>query len=157
MMSINNQKLKICLAASAGGHLTQLLKLSGCWNDNEVFCVSTLKSAVKKIQKFGRYYIIGECNREHPWQVLKVLKNCLGIILKEKPDVIISTGAGPACLLCIVGKLLRAKIIWIDRIANVERLSLSGRIIRPFANLILTQWPEVAKQYKSVYYAGNLL
>jgi UDP-N-acetylglucosamine:LPS N-acetylglucosamine transferase len=150
-------RMRICLAASAGGHLTQLLKLSDCWNDHEVFWVSTLGSAVQKIQKFGRFYIIGECNREHPWQVLRVLKNCIRIILKEKPDVIISAGAGPACLLCIVGKLLGAKIVWVDSIANVERLSLSGRIIRPLADLILSQWPEVAKKYKSVCYAGNLL
>jgi len=152
-----DNKHKICLVASAGGHLTQLLKLSDCWKDREVFCVSTLDSAVQKIQEFGRFYIIGECNREHPWQSLRVLKNCIRVIIKERPDVIVSTGAGPACLLCIVGKLLGAKIVWIDSIANVERLSMSGRIIRPLANLILSQWPEVAKKYKSVYYAGNLL
>jgi len=152
-----DNKHKICLVASAGGHLTQLLKLSDCWKDREVFSVSTLDSAVQKIQEFGRFYIIGECNREHPWQSLRVLKNCIRVIIKERPDVIVSTGAGPACLLCIVGKLLGAKIVWIDSIANVERLSMSGRIIRPLANLILSQWPEVAKKYKSVYYAGNLL
>jgi UDP-N-acetylglucosamine:LPS N-acetylglucosamine transferase len=113
--------------------------------------------AARKLQKLGRFYIIGECNREYPVRALCVLTNCIKIILKEKPDVILSTGAAPPCLLCIVGKVFGAKIVWIDSIANVDRLSLSGYIVRPFADLILTQWPQVAEKYKSVYYAGTLV
>lgn len=154
---IRRERLRICLAASAGGHLTQLLKLSECWENREVFYVSTLKLVTQKLQKLGRFYITGECNRKHPVRALRVLKNCIKIILKEKPDVIISTGAAPPCILCIAGKLFGAKIVWIDSIANVERLSLSGRIIRPFADLILTEWPEVAEKYESVYYIGSSL
>ena len=153
----SKEKLRICLAASAGGHLTQLLKLSESWREHEVFYVSTLKSVTQKLQKLGRCYITGECNRQYPIRTLRVLKNCIKIILKEKPNVIISTGAAPSCLLCIVGKMFGAKIVWIDSIANAERLSLSGRIIRPFANLVLTQWPEVAEKYESVYYEGPLI
>jgi len=137
--------------------LIQLLKLSKCWEGHEVFYVSTLESVAQKLQKLGRFYIIGECNREHFVQALHVLKNCIRIILREKPDVIISTGAAPPCLLCIAGKVFGAKIVWLDSIANVERLSLSGRIIRPFADFILTQWPEVAERYRSVCYAGFVI
>lgn len=137
--------------------MTQLLKLSECWENHKVFYVSTLKSATEKLQGLGRFYIIGECNREHPVRALRVLKNCIKIILKEKLDVIISTGAAPSCLLCLIGKFFGAKIVWIDSIANVEHLSLSGRIMRPFANLILTQWPEVAEKHESVQYVGSLV
>ena len=149
--------MKICVTASAGGHLTQLLKLSESWRGHEVFYVSTLESVTQKLQKLGRCYITGECNRQYPIRTLRVLKNCIEIIRREKPDVIISTGAAPSCLLCIIGKIFGAKIVWIDSIANPERLSLSGRIIRPFANLVLTQWPEVAEKYESVYYEGALI
>jgi len=149
--------LRICVTASAGGHLTQLLKLSDIWKEHEVFYVSNLKSVTQKLQKLGCCYIMGECNRQHPIRILWVLKNCIKIILREKPNVIISTGAAPSCLLCIIGKMFGAKIVWIDSIANAERLSLSGRIIRPFANLIFTQWPEVAEKYESVYYEGSLI
>ena len=138
-------------------HLTQLLKLSDTWKEHEVFYVSTLNSVTQKLQKHGRCYITGECNRQYPIRTLRVLKNCIKIILREKPNVIISTGAAPSCLLCIIGKMFGAKIVWIDSIANVERLSLSGRIIKPFANLILAQWPEVAEKYESVYYEGSLI
>lgn len=156
-MSRSKKELRVCITASAGGHLTQLLKLSESWKEYEVFYVSTLKSVTQKLQKLGRFYITGECNRQYPVRALWVLKNCIKIILKEKPNIIVSTGAAPSCLLCIVGKLFGAKIVWIDSIANVERLSLSGRIIRPFASLVLTQWPEVAEKYESVYYEGALI
>ena len=46
---------------------------------------------------------------------------------------------------------------WIDSIADTVKLSLSGRIIRRFASLVLTQWPEVAEKFESVEYAGRLL
>ncbi len=137
--------------------MTQLLELSECWQGYAVFYVSTLGSVAQKLQKLGRFYITGECNREHPLQALRVLVNCVRIVLKEKPNVIVSTGAAPPCLLCIVGRLFGAKIVWVDSIANVDHLSLSGRIIRPFANLMLTQWPEVAEKYDSVYYSGSLI
>jgi UDP-N-acetylglucosamine:LPS N-acetylglucosamine transferase len=153
----SQKRIKICLAASAGGHLSQLLKLAESWQCYEVFYVSTLKSVTKGLQRLGRFYSTGECNREQPLLAVRVLKNCIKIILKEKPDVVISTGAAPACLLCLVGKLFGAKIIWIDSIANVERLSLSGRIVRPFADLILTQWREVAVQYPNVIYEGTVI
>ena len=149
--------MKICLAASAGGHLAQLLKLSESWKNHEVFYVSTLHSVTQKLQGLGRFYVTGECNREHPTRALLVLKNCIKIILQEKPDVIISTGAAPPCLLCLIGKFFSVKIVWIDSIANIDRLSLSGRLILPLSDLILSQWPEVAKKYKRVEYAGTLI
>jgi len=156
-MPKQRENLRICVTASAGGHLSQLLRIAESWEKYEVFYVSTLKSVTKKIGRLGRFYIIGECNRQHPFLAAIVLKNCIKIILKEKPDVIISTGAAPPCLLCLIGKLFGAKIIWIDSIANVERLSLSGRIIRPFADLILTQWVEIAGKYQNVRYEGAVI
>lgn len=151
------QKFLVCLAASAGGHLSQLLRLADGWQGHKVFYVSTLDSVGDKLKRLGRYYITGECNREHPLRTLMVLTKCFRVILDEKPDVIVTTGAAPACLLCLVGKVFGAQIVWVDSIANVAKLSLSGRIIRPFANLFLTQWPELADKYTNVEYAGCVI
>jgi UDP-N-acetylglucosamine:LPS N-acetylglucosamine transferase len=145
------------LTASAGGHLSQLLKLENAWQAHDVFYVSTLESACNKLDSLGRYYITGECNREHPLRVIRVLGQCISIIHVERPDVIITTGAAPACLLCLVGKLFGAKIIWLDSIANVERLSLSGRLVRLFADLFLTQWPHLTTMYCNIEYVGAVV
>ena len=81
----------------------------------------------------------------------------LKIVIKERPDVVMTTGSLPLAMVCLSAKLFGAKIIWIDSIANIERFSLSGRMILPFADLFLTQWPERAQEHKSVEYAGAIV
>ncbi|MGA2679668.1 MAG: PssD/Cps14F family polysaccharide biosynthesis glycosyltransferase [Sedimentisphaerales bacterium] len=151
------KKIKICLVASAGGHLSQLLKLVDSWNGYETFSLTTTEVVREKLQNFGPVYTVGECNRQHPILVFKVLLQCIRIILKERPDVIISTGAAVGCIACFLGKLLGAKIIWIDSITNVDRISLSGRLVRPIADLFLVQWPELAHKYSNVEYIGAVI
>jgi UDP-N-acetylglucosamine:LPS N-acetylglucosamine transferase len=81
----------------------------------------------------------------------------LKVVLRERPDVVISTGAAVGCIVCFLGKLLGAKVVWIDSITNVERISLSGRMVRYIADLFLVQWPELAKRYDNVEYVGVVI
>jgi UDP-N-acetylglucosamine:LPS N-acetylglucosamine transferase len=150
-------KLRICLAASGGGHANQLLKLSESWKRYETFCITTTDVVREKLQQYGKVCVTGECNRQHPIRVSKVLLRCIRAVLRERPDVVISTGAAVGCIVCFLGKLLGAKVIWIDSITNVERISLSGRMVRYIADLFLVQWPELAKQYKNVEYIGAVI
>lgn len=153
---VENKK-KICLAASAGGHLTQLLKMIDSWDDYEAVYVSTSHVVASKLSEFGKTYIVGECNRTHLVESVKVLFRCLNIALKERPDYVLSTGAAPGFFLCITAKLFGAKIIWVDSIANVKKLSMSGKLIRPFADLFLTQWPELQNKVKGIEYIGGVI
>ncbi len=151
------KSLRICLAASAGGHASQLLKLTESWGGYDVFCVTTTEVVREKLAEFGPVYVVGECNRQYPWRVVKVLWRSIGIVFKERPDVVISTGAAAGCILCFLGKMRGAKVIWIDSITNVERLSLSGRMVRYIADLFLVQWPDLVHRYKKVEFVGSLI
>jgi UDP-N-acetylglucosamine:LPS N-acetylglucosamine transferase len=151
------KKMKICLAASAGGHTSQLLKISESWNGYDTFCVTTSNSVRSALQRYGKVYVVGECNREHPLRVIAVLIRCLKVVLRKRPDVVISTGAAAGCIICFLCKLLGAKIVWIDSITNVERISLSGRMVRYIADLFLVQWPELAEKYRNVEYVGAVV
>ena len=73
-----------------------------------------------------------------------------------RPDVVISTGAAPGYFALRLGKLFGARTIWVDSIANAEEMSLSGRLAQRYADLWLTQWPEVAKR-DGARYEGRLL
>jgi UDP-N-acetylglucosamine:LPS N-acetylglucosamine transferase len=108
----------------------------------------------EKLRKYGKVYVVGECNRQHPLRVILVLIRCVKIILRERPDVVISAGAAVGCIVCFLSKLIGAKIIWIDSITNVERISLSGRMVRYIADLFLVQWPKLAQKYPDVEYVG---
>ena len=149
--------MRICLAASAGGHISQLLKLAGSWNEYETFCVTTTEVVREKLSTFGSVYVVGECNRQHPARVVKVLLRCIKVVFRERPDVVISTGAAAGCMLCFLGKMFGAKVVWIDSITNVERISLSGRMVRYIADLFLVQWPELAGRYKKVEFVGTVV
>ena len=151
------KKLRICLAASAGGHMSQLLKLAESWQGHEAFYVTTTEVMQEKLSRFGAVYVVVECNREYPVRVARVLWRCIKIMFKEKPDVVISTVAAAGCMLCLLGKILRAKVVWIDSITNVERISLSGRMVRHIADLFLVQWPDLVGRYKKVEFAGTLI
>lgn len=152
--------LRICVGASAGGHMNELLKLlemSQSWPHHPLFYVTTLETLAGKLGQKGPVYIIGECNRQHPLKALGVLMRSLKIMIKEHPDVVITTGSLPLALVCLTAKLIGAKTVWIDSIANIERFSLSGRMMLPFVDLFLTQWPELTQGHRNVEYAGAII
>jgi len=151
------KNLKICLAASGGGHLTELLEFSDCWKGRNTFFVTTIPLVEKDLQIFGKVYVVGECNRQNPLRVLKVFFRCIKIALEEKPNVVISTGAAAGCIICFLAKMFGARIIWIDSITNIERISLSGRLVRHIADIFLVQWPELVRKYKGVEYIGTVI
>lgn len=136
-----------------------MLQTERAWSGHDIVFVTTGGMVAERLR--GQYgvpvYVVGESNREHPLKVLRVLGRCVDILLQERPDVVVSTGAAHGCLLCLLGKLAGAKVVWIDSIANVERLSLSGRTVQPFADLVISQWPGVATAYRRVEYHGALV
>lgn len=151
------KKLRVCLVSSAGGHTSQLLKLSESWKGSSLCWITTVDVIKEKLSNYGKVYVVGECNRLQPLRVFVVLMRCIRIILSERPDVVISTGAAAGCIVCFLSKLLGAKIVWIDSVTNVYRLSLSGRLVRRIADLFLVQWPELAEKYSNVEYAGAII
>ena len=150
-------KLRICLVSSAGGHTSQLLELAESWKESRPCWVTTSNVIKERLSKYGKVYVVGECNRQQPLRVLLVLLRCIRIALRERPDVVISTGAAAGCMMCILSKLFGAKVVWIDSITNVERLSLSGRLVRPIADLFLVQWPELAEKHSDIEYVGAVI
>ncbi len=151
------QDLKICLVASAGGHASQLLRISESWKGRNTFLITTTKVVMEQFKKYGNVYVVGECNHEHPLRVFVALMRCLKIVFRERPDVVISTGAAIGCMVCFLGKLTGSKVVWIDSITNVDQLSLSGRMVRYIADLFLTQWPHFAEAYRNVEYVGSVV
>jgi UDP-N-acetylglucosamine:LPS N-acetylglucosamine transferase len=137
--------------------LLNLLEASGNWPQRPSFYITTLHELAEKLETLGPTYVIGECNRFHPLLMVLISYRSFKIVFKERPDVVITTGSLPLALVCLSAKLLGAKIIWIDSIANVEKLSMSGALVRHFADMFITQWPDLAKKYNNAEYVGTLL
>ena len=143
---------RVMLVASAGGHWVQLLRLRPAWQGDRLTYVSTNKDYVQHLLEDEEdknsqftFYSATEANRQRPLHVVIQLLYIVFILVKTRPHVIITTGASIGYLAIRLGKLLGARTIWIDSIANVEELSLSGKLAGPYADLWLTQWEELAK------------
>ena len=96
-------------------------------------------------QRVASYTPITDANR---WTKLKLVKQMLetvALLIRVRPDVIVTTGASVGYFAIRAGRLLGARTCWIDSIANGDELSLSGAKAGPHADLFLTQWPHVAK------------
>ncbi|AQT69459.1 Oligosaccharide biosynthesis protein Alg14 like protein [Anaerohalosphaera lusitana] len=139
--------------------MSQLLILLNCWDFQQKpdLYVTTRKQTAQPLESRGPTYCIGECNRRKPVRSLLVLLKTLSLALRKRPDVIITTGSMPLALFCGWSKLLGAKIVWIDSITNIEKLSVSGRFVRHFADLMLVQWPELTNRYTKAEYVGAIV
>lgn len=157
---MNPAQKTLCVGASSGGHMSELealLAYQASWPLQAQVVVATLGISESSLPSNARQYLIGECDRNHPWQALKTLFRCFKVVWRERPDVVLTTGSMPLALFCLVAKLFRARIIWIDSISQIDRISMSGRLVKPFADLFLVQWPELEQRYPGTVYAGELV
>ncbi|TNE34530.1 MAG: UDP-N-acetylglucosamine--LPS N-acetylglucosamine transferase [Alphaproteobacteria bacterium] len=144
---------RILAISSAGGHWVQLRRMRPAWDGCDVAYVTTkdgyrvdvMQDAAERDQPTPRFYHIVDANRWEKARLVRQLLGILRILLKERPDVIISTGAAAGFFALKFGRFLGARTIWVDSIANAEELSLSGRKAGSSADLWLTQWPHLAE------------
>lgn len=88
--------------------------------------------------------------------LLRTARQLAFIMMRERPDIVISTGAAPGYLALRLARLAGARTIWLDSIANVDQLSLSGLKVGRYASLWLTQWPHLARP-EGPHYGGAVL
>lgn len=134
---------KILAVASGGGHWVQLLRLWPAFDGQDVAWVTVQPSYASQVPG-QRFYAVTDATRWSRWDLLKMMCQVSWIVLRERPDVVVTTGAAPGVVALRMGKLLGAKTIWLDSIANVEHMSMSGERVQRFTDLWLTQWPHLA-------------
>lgn len=148
-------KPKVVALSSGGGHWVQLLRLRPAFeHTNLIF--ATVHDGYRADVPGCEFRIIRDGNRSQKIDLLKSAASILFLLLVERPDVVISTGAAPGYFAIRFGKLLRMKTIWVDSIANAEELSMSGQKVGSCADLWLTQWPNLARS-DGPKYLGNVL
>lgn len=150
--------MKICLACSPGGHMDELRRLMPAFKGKEYFFVT---HKYEYSQQLERAYFIeyrkGYIRERIAW--LKTIFIALHILLKERPDVVVSTGGGEIAVpFCYAGKLLGAKVVFIETLARVTTRSAAGRLVYLIADLFLVQWEPLLKKYGTkAQYWGNVI
>jgi len=149
--------MKICLVSSSGGHLWQLNILKDWWSRHDRFWVTFRKEdAVYLLQNERTYWGHFPTNRN----IKNLIRNTLlaiKILRREKPDLIISTGAGISVPFFYVGKLLGSKLVFIEVYDRIDSPTLSGRLVHPLVDAFILQWEEQKKFYPKGRVLGRLL
>lgn len=149
---------KLCFIASTGGHFEQLMMLKPLMNKYESIIVTERSQYSVGNNDYKTYYLI-QVNRKEKLFLVRMFINSLKsikIILIEKPDVIISTGALATIPLCLFGKIFRKKIIFIESFAKINSPTLTGKLVYKFADQFYVQWEEMLEIYPEAIYKGGI-
>lgn len=146
---------KVLAVASTGGHWEQLMRLVPSFQDGDITFVST---DIGQKERYGidSFVEIKDYSADEKLKVLYGFVETFFVVLKSKPDVVVSTGAAPGLLCLLWGRFFGARTIWIDSIANSQKLSLSGRLAMKFCHVVLTQWEHLARGNRPRY-RGSIL
>lgn len=153
-MNDKTNHLKICIVSSCGGHLTEVRVLQPLYENYEHFYVLNDRVSLPEDMK-GRTYFIRHSERD--WLFFINLWEAWKILRKERPELILSTGAGPVVPFALVGKLLGVSALFIETFNRVTEPSLSGRIMYYLADRLFYQWKTLERFYPKGIYGGPLL
>ena len=153
---MSENKIKICIACSTGGHLVQAKQLLPVYERYDHFYFTFNGGVAEEMKKTARVRSIPNIVRRNPFSWISGAILSLCIVIREKPDVVISTGAGIVVFFCVFAKLLGAKLIFIESMARVENPTLTARFLYPFADLFFVQWPGLCKFFPKARFVGRL-
>lgn len=152
------RNIKIAFAASSGGHYEQLMMLKPLMNKYDSFVV-TEKTKYNTKSADIKTYFINQVNRKEikfiPYMIVNSFKS-LNIMLKEKPNVVISTGVLAMIPLCLLCKLRGGKLIYIESFAKVTSPTMTGKFLYKYADQFYVQWKTMQEFYPKAIYLGGI-
>ena len=150
------EEIKICLVGSSGGHLTHLYQLKKFWENKNRFWVTFDKEDARSILENEKVY---NCYYPTNRNLKNLIKNtfvALKVLRKEKPDIIISSGAAIAVPFFYLGKIFGAKTVYIEVFDRIDKPTLTGKLVYPVTDKFIVQWEEMKKVYKKAENFGSI-
>lgn len=149
---------KIAFIASSGGHLEEISRLKKTADEYSCFLI-TEKSEFELSNFCSKQYLVPQMNRKEKLFIFKFIRlffTAIRILLKEKPDAIITTGALIAYPFCRIARILRKKVIYIESFARVNEPSLTGKLLHKHADLFIVQWEDMLQYYPDAVLGGGI-
>ncbi len=151
---------KVLFISSTGGHFSELMQLKSLFNKFE-FHIVTEKTKNNKYLKNEykeniSFLVYG--TKKNPLAyffiyIFNIIKSII-IFIKQKPDVIVTTGTHTAVAMCYIAKIFRKKVIYIETFANRNTKTVAGRLVYPIADVFVVQWKEMLEKYPKAEYWG---
>ena len=149
---------KVCFIASSGGHFEQLMMLKPLMKKYDSLIVTEKTNYSVSNSEFNTYYL-HQVNRREKSFIFRMIGNSLKtlkILISERPDAVISTGALATIPMCLFGKIFGKKIIFIESFAKVNSQTLTGKLVYKFADRFYVQWEEMKQFYPNAICKGGI-
>jgi len=147
--------MKICLAFSAGGHRLQIFQLEKIYKKYDYFFLTYKGLTTLNLTKNHRVFFLTNFRRNFIKIFLTIIQTFF-VFLKEKPDFVISTGAGITIPMCYLAKFFDKKVIYIESFSRVTKPSITGMVAYLASDLFIVQWKPLLKFYKKAVYGGSI-
>lgn len=147
--------MRILAASSGGGHWIELLRIVEAFAEHDLHFVTVQPEYRRDVGNAG-FHTVRDATQWSPAGLAILVIQMLFVVLRVRPQLVVTTGAAPGYFALRLGRLMGARTIWVDSLANVDELSRAGRMAGKHADLWLTQWPELATP-DGPEYAGRVL
>ncbi len=152
---VPKRPIRLLAVASGGGHWVQLLRLRPAFAGCDIAYATVHADCAAQVTG-ARFFSFRDASRKNPLSFPIVALQLLRAVIVVRPDVIVTTGSAPALIAILFGRLCGAQTLWVDSIANSERMSSSGLRARRLAHMCVTQWPELAENPRPLYWGSVL-
>lgn len=152
-----SRKLKICFAASSGGHLEQLLALKPLMLEYDSFILTERTKYEAKFPVEVSY--VPQVNRNEPSFIPRMVANCfsaLAIYIRRRPSVVVCTGVLATIPFCLIAKALGSKLVYIESFAKVDSPTLTGKLLYRRADRFYVQWEPMLDVYPEARFVGGI-
>lgn len=136
--------------------MVQARQLAPVYEKYDYFYFTFSSSIASELQKTTRVRVIPNVIRRKPISIIVGALMSAYFAILERPDVVITTGASVVVFFSIFTKLLGAKLIFLESMAKVEKPTLTARLLYPFADLFIVQWPNLLKFFPRAQFLGRL-
>ena len=150
------KRQKICLVSCPGGHLRELNSVIPFIKGFDRYFVTLNRIDTKGLMKREKVFFISDTRRNIFFTVLNFFQS-ISIFFQNKPDIIITTGAGPALSTCILAWLFNKKVLFIESFTRIKEPSMFGRLVYPFASITFVQWKSLKNYYRKSKYVGPVI
>jgi UDP-N-acetylglucosamine--N-acetylmuramyl-(pentapeptide) pyrophosphoryl-undecaprenol N-acetylglucosamine transferase len=142
---------RLHLVASSGGHLELLAAVSPALSGHELVWVTPDSERARALEAAGGRLETIPFYGRNVLRLVRHLCRVVPLVLRERPRLVVTTGAGPTVPFCLLTRLLRGKVVFIETMARVTDSSISGRILSRIASAAMVQWPEMLEVYRGAH------
>jgi hypothetical protein len=147
-------RYRVMLVCSSGGHLAQLMRLRPWWSRLERSWACFRLPDAESLLAGEEVTWVHHPTTRNLVNLVRNLGLAVRTLWRDRPDVIVSTGAGAAVPFFWVGRLLGCRTVYLEVYDRIDSATMTGRLCHPVTDLFLVQWPEQERLYRNTVVAG---